>query len=145
MITDSIKEKCIYESKNYLLSRSEERMKQYGEVFTPVHLVLEMLEQLPKEIWDEGKTFLDPTCGNGQFLAAVLIIKLSLGHKDPLNTIYGVDIMEDNVYDCRQRLLNVVGDTDENKSIVDRNILCKDGLTYDYSFEENPYNTLFGD
>ena len=134
MITNKEKEQCILESKNYFLVKHPDRVKQLGEVFTPTKLVLEILEQLPTTVWEQGKTYLDPTCGNGQFLAAVLIIKLSLNHNDALSTIYGVDIMQDNVDECRQRLIDIAGDTPANWAIVEHNILCKDGLTYDYSF-----------
>lgn len=135
MITDAIKEQCILESKDYFLVKHPDRVKDLGEVFTPTPLVLEILEQLPQTVWEDGKTYLDPTSGNGQFLAAVLIIKLSLSHTDALSTIYGVDLMQDNVDECRQRLLDIAGDTPANRKIVTHNIRCEDGLTYDYSFK----------
>lgn len=113
----------------------EDGVKESGEVFTPPELVIEILRQLPNQVWDEGKTYLDPTAGDGNFLAAVLIIKLSLSHPNPLSTIYGVDLMQDNVDECRQRLLDIAGDTPANRKIVTHNIRCEDGLTYDYSFK----------
>lgn len=131
----TIKQLILDESKNTALIKSADRQKQLGEVFTPSDLVLEMLHKLPKEVWEEGKTFLDPTCGNGQFLAAALIIKMHLGHKDPLKTIYGVDIMKDNCKECAKRLLKIAGDTKENRKILNKHIRCKDGLTYDYEFK----------
>lgn len=134
MISDKAKEQCILESKDYFLVKHPDRVKQLGEVFTPTELVLEILDQLPSTVWEDGKTYLDPTCGNGQFLAAVLIIKQGLGHTNPLATIYGVDIMQDNVDECRQRLIDIAGDTPENWDIVRNNIRCENGLTYDYSF-----------
>ena len=138
MIIDAIKEQCILESKDYFLVKHSDLVKDLGEVFTPTPLVLEILEQLPESVWEQGKTYLDPTVGNGQFLAAVLIIKLSLNHNDALSTIYGVDIMQDNVDECRQRLIDIAGNTPANWAIVEHNILCKDGLTYDYSFGDSP-------
>lgn len=138
MIIDKTKEQCILESKNYFLVKHPDRVKQLGEVFTPTELVLEILDQLPDQVWEDGKTYLDPTAGNGQFLAAVLIIKMELGHKNPLSTIYGVDIMQDNVDECRQRLIDIAGDTPENWDIVRNNIRCEDGLKYDYSFSKEP-------
>jgi len=151
MITTIIKQLCLQESEDYFLTKHPERVKELGEVFTPTSLVLEMLEKLPEETWEESKTFLDPTCGNGQFLAAVLITKISLGHNitKALETIYGVDIMQDNVEECRQRLLDIVKDigkteiTDKHTEIVEHNILCRDGLTYDYSFEPSTLDSLF--
>ena len=138
MINNKAKEKCLLESKNYFLVKHPDRVKQLGEVFTPTELVLEILDQLPDQVWEDGKTYLDPTCGNGQFLAAVLIIKISLGHRNALSSIYGVDLMRDNVDECRQRLIDIAGDTPANRKIVEHNILCKDGLTYDYSFGDSP-------
>jgi len=143
MISIKAKEQCIEESKTYFLIKHPDRVKQLGEVFTPTPLVLEILEQLPPTVWEQGKTYLDPTCGNGQFLAPVLIIKLALGHSDALSTIYGVDIMQDNVDECRQRLIDIAGDTPGNWEIVRNNIRCEDGLTYDYSFKK-PEDELFG-
>lgn len=129
------------ESANHDLVRSAERQAKLGEVFTPTNLVLEMLKKLPKGkingVWVEGKTFLDPACGNGQFLAVILIIKKQMGHKNPLDTIFGVDIMQDNIDECRARLLKIAGDTKRNREIVEQNIVCADGLTYDYSFGKN--------
>lgn len=138
MIIKTAKDKCFVERKGYLLSRSLQRCKELGEVFTPTELVLEILDQLPNQVWLPGKTYLDPTCGNGQFLAAVLIIKMELGHTDALSTIYGVDLMQDNVDECRQRLIDIAGDTQENWDTVRNNIRCEDGLTYDYSFTKEP-------
>ncbi len=145
IISDKAKEQCILESKDYFLVRHTDRVKQLGEVFTPTELVLEILDQLPDEVWEDGKTYLDPTCGNGQFLTAVLIIKKELGHRNTLSTIYGVDIMQDNVDECRQRLIDIVGDTPENWEIVKNNIRCEDGLKYDYSFDvvPSPFKSLF--
>ena len=149
MITDVIKEQCILESKDYFLVKHPDRVKLLGEVFTPTALVLEILEQLPLTVWEQGKTYLDPTCGNGQFLSAVLIAKMAMNHPEPLRSIYGVDIMQDNVDETRKRLLDIAGDTPANRTIVEHNILCKDGLEYDYSFGEQHNGTadnspLFG-
>lgn len=143
MISDQSKEQCILESRDYFLIKHPDRVKQLGEVFTPTELVLEILDQLPNTVWEEGKTYLDPTCGNGQFLAPVLIIKMAFDHINPLSTIYGVDIMQDNVDETRQRLIDIAGDTPENWSIVKNNIRCEDGLKYDYNFGGSPIEKLF--
>lgn len=132
------------ESKSWFRQHTQDRIKQLGEVFTPTELVLEMLEQLPEETWQEGKTYLDNSCGNGQFLAAVAVIKRELGHENYLETIYGVDLMEDNVLECRKRLLEIAGDTPDNRSVVRKNIVVHDALLYDYSFngEEHTYDDV---
>ena len=133
-ITSENKQLCLDESQDRVLVRSQKRQTELGEVFTPTELTLEILEQMPKSIWEEGKTFLDPTCGNGQLLAPVAIIKRELGHTNWLETIYGVDLMKDNVDETRERLLAIAGDTEENRKIVENNIRCENGLKYDYSF-----------
>ena len=108
-------------------------------VFTPDSLVNEMLGKLPQEVFkDHTKTFLDNSCGNGQFLFAVLKRKmwwlmkkegkrLFDAHKQSLSTIYGVELDEKNAEECRQRLLN--GSTSkELRDIVDHNIITADAL-----------------
>lgn len=105
-----------------------------SEAYTPDSLVNEILDLLPTESWIEGKTFCDPECGTGQFLVAVVQRKLALGHTNVLNTIYGTDIMLDNVDKCKDRLLTVCGDTELNRAIVRLNIRCEDTLEYDYSY-----------
>ena len=133
-LSNEIKEICLIESKDFFLVKHPERVKQLGEVFTPTELVLEMIEQLPDEMFEDGRTFLDPTVGNGQFLAALAIIKRELGHVEVLSTLFGADIMQDNVDECRERLLDICGHSDANKVILDKNLVCADGLKYDYSF-----------
>lgn len=144
-IDSSIKEMCYEESSHGVLVRSQERSDAYGEVFTPTELVIKLLEELPNEMWEAGKTFLDPACGNGQFLAAVAIVKKELGHGSVLGSIYGVDLMEDNVAECRERLLAIVGDTAENRKTVEQNILCRNGLEYEYGFGTSPTEKFFDD
>lgn len=122
------------------VQRTQARVKATGEVFTPTELVQEMLDQIPPEQFtDPTKTFLDNSCGDGQFLGEVLIRKMENGStfEQALSTIYGVDLMEDNVELCRERLL--CGRTDL-AHIVERNIVCHDALTYDYSFNGTNMN-----
>jgi type I restriction-modification system DNA methylase subunit len=116
------------------VERDQLRVKATGEVFTPTELVREMLEQIPiEQFQDPTKTFLDNSCGDGQFLGEVLIRKMENGStfEQALRTIYGVDLMPDNVDLCRERLLC---GQEHLRHIVERNIVCHDALTYDYSF-----------
>lgn len=122
------------------VERDHSRVKATGEVFTPTPLVQEMLDQIPNDQFnDPTKTFLDPSCGDGQFLGEVLIRKMENGStfEQALSTVYGVDLMQDNVDECRKRLL--CGQT-HLQHIVDRNIVCHDALTYDYSFNGTDLN-----
>ena len=132
------------------VEREKLRVKANGEVFTPTLLVQEILDQIPQELFqDATKTFLDNSCGDGQFLGEVLIRKIENGidFETALSTIYGVDLMQDNVDLCRARLLC---GQEHLRHIVERNIVCHDALTYDYSFNGTNqtnhkllHNTLF--
>ena len=118
------------------VERDKLRIKATGEVFTPTSLVQEMLDQLDPELFkDPEKTFLDPTCGDGQFLGEILIRKIENGidFETALKTIYGVDIMEDNVVLCKDRLLC---GQEQYRHIVDKNIVCADALEYNFQFGE---------
>ena len=116
------------------IAREQVRVKATGEVFTPTILVQEILDNLDQSVFtDNTKTFLDPTCGDGQFLGEVLIRKMENGStfEQALSTIYGVDLMQDNVELCRERLLC---GRNELRHIVEQNIVCSDGLEYNYLF-----------
>jgi hypothetical protein len=117
------------------------RVKQTAEVFTPTPLVQEMLDKLeesdPTLFSDPTKTFLDNSCGDGQFLSEVVIRKMERSGcslEQALKTTYGVDLMEDNVDECRKRLAGPEP-IPEILEIVTKNIVCHDALTYDYSFK----------
>ena len=116
------------------VQREQSRVKATGEVFTPTELVQEVLDKMPQELFlDPTKTFLDPSCGDGQFLGEVLIRKVENGidFETAVGSIYGVDLMEDNVELCREKLLC---GREDLRHIVEKNIVCHDALTYDYSF-----------
>jgi len=119
------------------LERDKLRIKSTGEVFTPTTRVQKELDKIekhfPNSFTDPTKTVIDPGCGDGQFLGEVLIRKVENGidFETALSTIYGVDLMEDNVELCRERLLC---GREDLRHIVEKNIVCHDALTYDYSF-----------
>ena len=119
------------------VERDQLRVKTTGEVFTPTELVREILEQIPVEQFtDPNKTFLDNSCGDGQFLGEVLICKMENGStfEQALSTIYGVDLMQDNVDECRKRLL--CGSQDpKHIAVVEQNIYQADALKFSYNFE----------
>lgn len=116
------------------MEKVETKRRGKSEAYTPDSLVNEILNQLPAEVWEEGKTFIDPECGTGQFLVEVARRKIALGHEDVAETIYGTDIMQDNVDECRRRLLGVCGDDTLNRTYVYLNIQCENTLEYDYSY-----------
>jgi hypothetical protein len=123
------------------VERDQLRIKQTAEVFTPTELVQEMLDKLEEQdqtlFSDPTKTFLDNSCGDCQFLSEVVIRKMERSGcslEQALRTTYGVELMMDNVRECRKRLAGP-NPTQEILDIVETNIVCHDALTYDYSFE----------
>ena len=123
------------------VEREKTRVKATGEVFTPTPLVEELLDKVDQTVFVDGeRTFLDPSCGDGQILASVLYRKLQNGidFETALSTVYGVDLMEDNVELCKERLLC---GREDLRHIVEKNIVCADGLRYHYRFDDShPYD-----
>tara|TARA_B000000557_G_C20689735_1_gene406797 strand:- start:176 stop:625 length:450 start_codon:yes stop_codon:yes gene_type:complete len=124
------------------VDRDKLRTKQTAEVFTPTSEVIRVLDNLEKDrpnvFLNPNKTFLDNYCGDGQILSEVVIRKMERSNctlKQALSTTYGVDIMEDNIKLCKERLAGP-NPTQEILDILDKNIVCHDALTYDYSFGE---------
>ena len=117
------------------VERDQLRVKSTGEVFTPTKLVRKILKQIPDEQFkDPTKTFLDNSCGDGQFLGEVLIRKMENGStfEQALSTTYGVDLMQDNVDLCRERLLC---GQEQFRHIVEQNIYQADALKFSYEFK----------
>jgi hypothetical protein len=126
------------------VERDKSRVKQTEECFTHTWIVQKGLDEYeklsPGFFADLTKTWIDNSCGDGQFLGEVLIRKLENGtdFETALSTIYGVDLMEDNVELCRERLLC---GREDLRHIVERNIVCADGLRYHYRFDGSyPYD-----
>jgi hypothetical protein len=124
------------------IERDVLRVKATQEVFTPTDVVSEILDKLdPQLVISPEQEFIDPTCGDGQFLGEVLIRKLENGidFETALSTIYGVDIMPDNVKLCQDRLLC---GREDLRHIVEKTIVCADSLRYHYRFDgTDPYKT----
>lgn len=104
--------------------KSRERVRERGEVFTQpreVNNILALTQATSNRYW----RFLEPACGNGNFLEAILKQRLEHLKQDRiewhpknrefsvlkiLSTIYGVDIAEDNIFECKKRLRGVIFD-----------------------------------
>ncbi len=137
--------------------KSKQRVKDHGEVFTQEREVNAMLDLVKNETERIESRFLEPACGNGNFLAPILerkliIVKRKYGSSQAefermailaASSIYGVELLEDNVVACIERLYNILNEVytklykdkckDEfRKSIrfvLKRNILQGDALT----------------
>lgn len=112
------------------INRSDERINQTGEVFTPMELCVKMVNDIPLEIRkNPNSTFIDNASGNGNFLVA---LKDDLTKYHSLNHVldkmlYAVELMEDNHKEMCDRL---------GVSVEHPHYVCHDALTYDYSFGE---------
>ena len=101
--------------------KSRERVAERGEVFTAEREVNAMCDLVKDECLRADSRFLEPACGDGNFLAVILKRKLSELRrkyvKSPrdfekqaivaIGSLYGVDIMNDNVLACRERLYDI--------------------------------------
>ena len=138
--------------------KSKQRVADHGEVYTNPREVNAMLDLVKEQSFSLSATFLEPACGNGNFLIEILRRKLrSLAEqygKQPLaydthllqvvGSIYGIDILPDNIAECRERLFNELLDTYEQvqghslekalaesvRFIMQKNLICGDALTY---------------
>ncbi|MDA1053662.1 MAG: SAM-dependent DNA methyltransferase [Planctomycetota bacterium] len=107
------------------VTNPRQRIIDHGEVFTPPELVNHMLDLVAQECERVDSRFLEPACGDGNFLAEVLRRKLlTVDKRHARNrenwerdailsvcSLYGIDLMADNITACRDRLLNVVCDS----------------------------------
>lgn len=110
------------------IERSDERIAETQEVFTPVELCESMVSEIEEELLkDPSSTFLDNSAGCGNFIVA-LINKLSEYHDRQYvidNMVYAVELMEDNHQEMCQRI---------GVPLDHPHYVCHDALTYDYGF-----------
>lgn len=137
--------------------KSKKRVNDHGEVFTGDREIKAMLDLVKSETERIDSRFLEPACGNGNFLAEILRRKLDIVKKRygksqadyekyavvAVSSIYGVELLQDNTEECRKRLFeifdieycNICKQTaseecrDAVRFILCRNILCGDALT----------------
>lgn len=134
--------------------KSKQRVADHGEVFTPAWMVNDMLDLVKNESERIDSRFLEPACGSGNFLVAVLKRKLNtvesrFGPSEfekrhhallALMCIYGIELLPDNVIECRDNLLEVfvshlkMDSNDElyvaASNVLAVNIVQGDALTY---------------
>lgn len=140
-------------SEDEALVKSRQRVADHGEVFTPSWMVDGMLDLVKTETERIDSRFLEPACGSGNFLKAVLARKFETvqsryGKSEfekrhqalfSLMCIYGIELLEDNIEECRSNLLGVFNsflglqETDTwskaAKGVLVANILQGDALT----------------
>lgn len=133
---------------NYEQSRLDRRKnnkngKSTQEFFTPYSIVKRMCENINASDWaDPDKTFLEPCCGNFQFGCYIIWNRIQHGidWKTTVNTLYALDLMEDNIQESKERVIslldqmNIDYDKEELKKIMDKNIVCSD--IFRWNFDE---------
>jgi len=138
-------------------TKSKQRVSDHGEVFTAEREVNAMLDLVKQETERIESRFLEPACGDGNFLAEILRRKLSVVKsrygKNPddyeryaviaITSIYGVELLQDNTEECRKRMFEIFdkeytancreSTSDKTREavryILSHNILCGDALT----------------
>jgi hypothetical protein len=145
--------------------KTKKRVADHGEVFTHPREVNDMLDLVKHETQRIESRFLEPACGNGNFLAEVLRRKLAIidqryhTHQTEwelysllaVSSIYGIDILEDNIHECRQRLMGIYTDWYSNafvqvnqdcirsvRFLLNRNILWGDALDFTHPKTKQP-------
>src|ERR1700687_1545958 len=106
------------------LIKSKDRVVDHGEVFTPAWMVEAMLDLVKAETERIDSRFLEPACGNGNFLVRILqrkiaAVELKFGKSDfekrhyallALMCTYGIELLADNIADCRANMLEILAD-----------------------------------
>src|SRR6266498_2106165 len=103
------------------LFKSKQRVADHGEIFTPAWMVEAMLNLVKDETDRIDSRFLEPACGSGNFLVQVLrrklaAVELKFGKSEfekrhyallGLMCIYGIELLDDNIAECRENLLEI--------------------------------------
>lgn len=133
--------------------KSRQRVADHGEVFTNPREVNAMLDLVRDESFRLDSRFLEPACGDGNFLIEILRRKLSLlsivksqtewefKSLIAVGSCYGIELLEDNAEACRMRLFTEVreqigkknytqGYEESLRYMLNKNIVCGDALTY---------------
>lgn len=115
--------------------------KSTQEFFTPYSIVKRMCDKVDESDWsDPDKTFCEPCFGNGQFVIYIVWNRLQHGidWKTALETLYGVELMQDNVYETHGRIIKLLDaldidyDEDVAMDIMLKNLVCSDFFKWDF-------------
>ncbi|HHK41560.1 MAG TPA: SAM-dependent DNA methyltransferase [Planctomycetaceae bacterium] len=104
--------------------KSKQRVADFGEVFTPGWMVEAMLDLVKGETERIDSRFLEPACGSGNFLVPILqrklaVVEMKYGRSEferrhfallALMCVYGIELLADNIAECRSNLLRVFVD-----------------------------------
>ena len=111
------------------------------EFYTPYSIVKRMCDKISEADWSNPeKTFLEPSFGNGQFIIYIIYNRIQHGvsWKDALSTLYGVELMPDNVQETKDRIISLLSEMEiqfnkaEALKIMDHNLVCSDFFKWDF-------------
>ena len=111
------------------------------EFFTPYSIIKKMCDKISEEDWsDPEKTFCEPCFGNGQFILAIIYKRLMSGVDlmTTLKTLFGVELMEDNVQETKDRILDMLDKMEIEyhrpsvMKILNKNLVCSDFFKWDF-------------
>lgn len=135
------------------LSKSKQRVADHGEVFTPAWMVEAMLDLVKGETERIDSRFMEPACGNGNFLVRILqrklaAVELKFGTSEfekrhyallALMCTYGIELLADNIAECCANMLEILAEylnLDESEDlhraasyVLSQNIVHGDALT----------------
>jgi SAM-dependent methyltransferase len=152
--------------------KSKKRVTDHGEVYTSLREVNAMLDLVKQETERIESRFLEPACGTGNFLAEVLKRKIAIVSSRykinqlefekysiiAVSSLYGIDILEDNVTECRKRLYEIFQTEydalykeaakkdckDAMQYLLEKNIIWGDALTLE-TVGDNPVPIIFSE
>ena len=129
---------------NYITDVRENRRRGNNgtqEFFTPFSIVQRMCNKIDDETWsDSSKTFLESSFGNGQFVVYIVWNRIQHGidWETALKTLYGVELMADNVIETQDRVIDLLAklgiEFDERtaRKIMKKNLVCSDFFKWDF-------------
>jgi len=143
---------------NNNLIKSKRRVRDHGEVFTPDNIVEAMLDLVKHETENIESRLMEPACGDGNFLSKILERKLAVVERKykksqfdyeryaflATSSIYGIDLLDDNVAKARRRLYDIIAERYEKlypknikqdflesiKFVLKKNIAQGDALSF---------------
>ena len=130
--------------RDYATDVRKNRRKGKGgtqEFFTPYSIIKRMCDKIHDDEWsDPEKTWLEPCMGDGNFICYIIWNRIQHGidWKTALKTLYGLELMHDNVIECHDRVIDLLTklgiEFDERtaRKIMKKNLVCADFFKWDF-------------
>ena len=127
--------------RDYVTDVRKNRRKVTQEFFTPYSIIKRMCDKIPDDEWaDPEKTFLEPCMGDGNFVCYIIWNRIQHGidWKTALKTLYGLELMHDNVIECHDRVIDLLTklgiefDEQTARNIMEKNLVCADFFNWDF-------------